>query len=170
MKLVDFLILLLETQAQTLQRLAAFFGEEELLHMLESAGEKEEKGESSISIEMSWIEPSRATESSSAYTQLESSVRDINLPAVLEFHLWAYPFYRSIIESSLDLRSTLRRSEDHAVERLLNECILQAKLWIKNLPIHPDQSAQAERIAMIPWLRFRTEVLKKIGKRPIASL
>src|SRR5690348_2631519 len=39
MKLLEFVIQVLKTQGQTLQRLAAFFGEEELLQMLEMAGE-----------------------------------------------------------------------------------------------------------------------------------
>jgi hypothetical protein len=170
MKLIDFLIHLLATQAKTLQRLAAFFGEEELLQMLESAGDEESEDALPILIDPKWFDQPKTTDSPSAYAQLEGSVREFKLPAVLEFHLWAYPFYRSIIESSLNLKSVIRGDDGSAGEKLVNEAIAQATIWIKKLPIHPEVSIQAERAALVPWLRFRSEVLKKIGKRPFASL
>lgn len=169
MKLVQFLIHLLTTQAETLQRLAAFFGEEELLQMLEAAGESELLDETSPPLISNWFIPPKGTDSTSVYSQLEYCVRDTQLPAVLQFHLWAYPFYRSFIESALDLKSTIKDTDGNP-ESLVNEAVSQAQIWIKCLPIHPELSTQAERIALVPWLRFRSEVLKKIGKRPIVSV
>jgi hypothetical protein len=169
-RLVEFLIHLLQTQALTLQRLAAFFGEDALLEMLEIAGESEEKNPSSFKMNQNWFAQPQPIPPSSPYTELEGAVREMNLPAVLEFHLWAYPFYRVLIESSLNLNSRIKGDENQVPEALIEESVSQAKAWIRKLPIRPELSAQAERAALIPWLRFRTLVLKKIGKRPIASV
>src|SRR4051812_15086962 len=129
MKLVDFLIHLLATQAKTLHRLAAFFGEEELLQMLETAGDIEDEDTPPTRIDPKWFDQPKTRDTPSAYAQLEGSVRDFGLPAVLEFHLWAYPFYRSIIESPLDLKSTIQ-PDYNAAESLINEAVAQARIWI----------------------------------------
>jgi hypothetical protein len=170
MRLVDFLIHLLRTQSQTLQRLAALFGEEALLEILENAGEILEEKLQSPSIPPRWFQPPSPGEKSSAYQELEGSVHELNLSAVLEFHLWAYPFYRTLIESSYDLNSKIRNEGNNAGEELVELAVSQAQTWVKLLPLRPEVSRRAERAAAIPWLRFRSEVLKKIGVRPIASL
>jgi hypothetical protein len=162
-RLVDFLILLLETQGQTLQRLAAFFGEDFLFEMLEVAGEATDL-DPPIQIDTSDLIPPRKPMKASVYGELEIAVRDLKLPAVLEFHLWAYPFYRAVIESSSDLNSHIQG------ERLIEQALAQSKAWFKKLPIPPEFTPQAERVASFPWLRFRANVLRKIGKRPVNSI
>jgi hypothetical protein len=173
-RLVEFLISMLEAHALTLQRLAAFFGEERLLEMLEEAGEAQDTGASETPpplIEAEWLDQATAfTSHASAYAELESAVHDFKLPAVLEFHLWAYPYYRSFIESPLDLNSRIRSNGGEAGTLLVNDAITQAEAWIKRLPIPPAVSQQAERAAQIPWLRFRTNTLKKIGRRPLGPV
>jgi hypothetical protein len=170
MRLIDFLILLLEAQAQTLKRLAAFFGEEDLLQILELAGEKEDDHLYSAEIDPDWFESPPVNDSSTVYSQLEGSVREFNLPSVLEFHLWAYPFYRSFIESSVDLRSKIRCTGPRSADAIITEALTQSDLWIKHLPFPPGVILQAERAAQVPWIRFRSEVYKKLGKRPFATV
>lgn len=167
MKFVEFLVYVLQTQGETLQRLAAFFGEEELFELLEAAGDHPDPQLSSFSLNPSWFEPSEKT---SNYAALDNVVRELKLPAVLEFHLWAYPFYRILIEAPIELKAQIRHSSENVVDLMVNEALSQATTWVKKLPIRPELSAQAERIALIPWLRFRSEVLKKAGKRPIISV
>ncbi|MBC7693792.1 MAG: hypothetical protein H7222_18645 [Methylotenera sp.] len=171
MRLVDFLILLLEAHAQTLQRLAALFGEERLLELLEDATELPDFGESvqfkPSEIQAKWLEPSVSEINALAYAELEGAVLDFNLPAILEFHLWAYPHYRAFIESPLDLSSRIRGPGGDAGSVLVGEALAHAEAWIQALHIPPAISQQAERAAQIPWLRFRTSVLKRIGKRPL---
>src|SRR4051812_5012272 len=111
MTVVEFLAHLLQTHANTLQRLAAFFGEEELFEILELGGEAYDENPSlhsspNFKIDPNWLidQPLR-TIKTPVYLELEGIVRELNLAAVLEFHLWAYPFYRQLIESSLELSS-----------------------------------------------------------------
>lgn len=173
MNLLNFVIQILNTQGKTLQRLAAFFGEEELLQMLETAGETLNPVILPFNLGDlldSPLDGSAASQGTNTYAQLEGAVHEMKLPAVLEFHLWAYPFYRAIIESPFDLGSPIRNFNNTGGNRLVIEALKQAEEWVKNLPIHPEVSAQAERAAMIPWLRFRSEILKKFGKRPFISL
>ena len=53
---------------------------------------------------------------------------------------------------------------------LVDEAVEQAEAWVKNLPIAPEFALQAQRAAHVPWLRFRTQVLKRIGKRPMGPV
>ena len=169
-KLIDFLIHVLEAQANTLQRLAAFFGEDEFLEILESVDEPELKIAKEFKIP-NVSKRTSATDTATCYARLEGAVREMKLPAFLEFHLWAYPFYRLMIESSYDLYSPLSRDRDRAMtDHLVNESVAHAQAWIKTLPIHPELSLAAERTALIPWLRFRTEFFKKMGRSPFVSL
>jgi hypothetical protein len=68
------------------------------------------------------------------------------------------------------LNSKIRNEGNNAGEELVELAVSQAQTWVKLLPLRPEVSRRAERAAAIPWLRFRSEVLKKIGVRPIASL
>ncbi len=175
MTVVEFLILLLTAQTHVLQRLAAFFGEDELLELLERANEAQEtqaetNPKATFSPEKSWFiaAPLHLTKTS-PYAELEGTVRELNLPAVLEFHLWAYPFYRTIIESPLDLKMTFH-SQRPGGEALVREALNQAKIWIHHLPVHPALAEQVRTLGMTPWLRFQNDVMKRLGARPLSSV
>jgi hypothetical protein len=180
MRLVEFLIYLLEAQAETLKRLAAFFGEDRLLEMLESADEEKPLpalDRKLIPFESLSNHSSHAGTSRSPYVELEGAVREFGLPAVLEFHLWAYPYYRAFIESDLDLNSMLATEHGFgglagvdSSAHLIAEAVAQAADWVKQLPIPPSVSVQAEAAAQLPWVRFRTQVLKRIGRRPMGAV
>jgi hypothetical protein len=163
-RLVDFLITLLEAQAQTLQRLAALFGEDLLMEMLENAPEYEEKPE----VHAKGFIPSPDT--SANYAELEGAVREFSLPAVLQFHLWAYPHYRAFIESELELSDRVDPKNPEAVVGLADEAIRQAEVWLKNLPIAPEFFKQAHSAAQLPWIKFRAQLLKKAGQRPLGAV
>jgi hypothetical protein len=162
MRLVDFLIRMLEAQAQTLQRLAALFGEDILLEILERGAEiDEEAGSQRPPIQLSWFQKAGGT-GESPYAELEGAVRDFKLSPVLQFHIWAYPGYRAFIESKVELGA--RVTNPQAVVEAALEC---SKRWLAVLPIAPEFRSQAERAAEVPWIRFRTTVLKDLGQRPI---
>ena len=162
MKLVQFLILVLEAHAQSLQRLAAFFGEEVLFELLEMQEDEPRR----IPVNREYFKSSvEKNISGQAYGELESAVRGMKLHPVLEFHVWAYPFYRSYIESDIDLNSITSTGTN-----LVDEAVEEAKNWIKHLPLPPSFAAQAERAAEIPWVKFRAHALKKIGKRPLGPV
>ena len=168
MKLVDFLIQLLEAHAQTLQRLAALFGEPGLLQLLEEAGELPDLPPIET-LKPEYFQPPHPGEYP-AYAQLEGAVREVKLPAVLEFHLWAYPHYRAFIESSIDLNSRIQGAGGDAGQALVDEAVARAQNWVQRLPMPPGLGLQAERAAHIPWLKFRSNVLKRIGRRPMGPV
>ena len=161
MRLVDFLIRLLEAQAQTLQRLAALFGEDILLEMLERGAElDEEQGATPLAIQKAWFQA--ASSQSSPYAELEGAVRDFKLSPVLQFHLWAYPVYRGFIESELELGARVTHPQ-----AVVEAAMGGQKRWLQTLPIATEFRNQAERAAEVPWIRFRSLVLKDLGQRPI---
>jgi hypothetical protein len=162
-RLVDFLILLLEAHSQTLQRLAALFGEEIVLEMLESAADDEDAPEpEGPRIQKAWFTKGRES-GGSAYGELEGAVRDFKLSPVLQFHLWAYPVYRAFIESELELSARIENPQP-----AIDAVMAGAKVWLDRLPIASDAlRAHAEKAAEVPWIRFRSAVLKGTGQRPI---
>jgi hypothetical protein len=169
-RLVDFLIYLLEAQAQTLHRLAALFGEEILLHMLEESGDAIQEQTVPPRFDTQWFEAPRDMGFSSPYAELEGAVHEFKLPAVLEFHLWAYPHYRAFIESGVELDARIPGPGGDVGIALVDEAVEQAEAWVKRLPIAPEFALQAQTAAHVPWLRFRTQVLKRIGKRPMGPV
>jgi hypothetical protein len=174
MRLVEFLIKLLEAQAQTLSRLAALLGEEQLIEILESQSDTPEKDSSPLSNKLSSLFASDPRGGAShIYAELAGAVREWNLPAMLEFHLWAYPHYRAFVESELDLNARLRMSGENTEDPgvlLVDEAVKEASLWMKRLPLKPEIGRQAELAAQVPWLRFRTEVMKRMGRRPLGAI
>ncbi|MBY0470668.1 hypothetical protein K2X30_05820 [bacterium] len=173
MRLVDFLILLLSAHGQTLVRLAALLGEEELLEILEAAGEQEEPPLPTLSVlhKLGPLDPPENTRSErSAYAELESTISELGLSEVLTFHVWAYPHYRAYIESPIDLNSRIHRGNNEAGLQLAEEAIFQAKEWVHNLPLPPEISKKAAKLVEQPWIRFRTEVLTRVGRRPLGPV
>ena len=166
MKLSEFLIHVLTAHSQTLIRLAALLGEDELLVVLELAGENENKPASSAQIDPRWFREIKIAGDTSGYMQLESAVRGLKLSSVLQFHLWAYPYYRVLIESSLTLNSEIQSFND-SEEALVDQAMVEAKKWVRRLPLPSELSIQAEKISTVPWVRFRAEVLKGTGLRPL---
>lgn len=172
MRLVDFLVLVLEAHAETLKRLAAFFGEEKLLEMLEASDDAEHELPA-LDLKLIPFAPvgtGLPAGGRSPYVELEGTVREFGLPAVLEFHLWAYPHYRAYIESDLDLASVITDGNRQAGVTMIDEAIREAREWVRRLPIPPAVSQPAEAAAGAPWIRFRASALKKMGLRPIGPV
>ncbi|MDR3608258.1 MAG: hypothetical protein P4M08_12885 [Oligoflexia bacterium] len=168
MRLVEFLILVLGSHSETLMRLAALFEEENLVELLEMAGDIEQPP---IRVPAEYFEnPWPHSTPSDPYMELEGAVRDMKLPAVLQFHLWAYPYYRAFIESPLDLNARLPAPGGDAGVALAEDAIAQAEAWVRRLPMNPQVMDQACRAAQVPWLRFRVAVLKRVGRRPLGPV
>jgi hypothetical protein len=173
-RLVEFLIYVLEAHAETLKRLAALLGEENLVQLLEMAGDDETPSQAGPPtahaeiVRLHDFEAPAPGSPSSPYAELEGSVQDMNLPAVLQFHLWAYPHYRAFIESPVDLNARIpgpgpgQNNEVGLV--LVDEAVAQAEVWVKKLPVTELVSQQVLRTAHVPWLRFRT------GRRPLGPV
>lgn len=176
--LAEFLIYLLQAHGETLKRLAALLGEDNLVSVLELAGERDATRDgttgvpASPSFNFGLFEDSAGTLPSCdpAYRELEGAVHDLQLPAPLEFHLWAYPSYRALIESPLELTTRIPGPGGDAGIELVDVAIAQAQAWVEQLGLPEPFSSQARRAAHVPWLRFRTQALKRIGKRPIGPV
>lgn len=161
-QLIDLLISLLKAQAQTLGRLAALVEEDVLVEWLEQVGDLNPPLLPKIKPEWGEIGMSRGN----AYAELESTVREFNLPALLEFYLWAYPHYRYFIEDSIDLNAQLKSSP----QELADDCIAFAHAWLRRLPIPPQMFMQAEAAIQNPWIKFRAEILEKSGTKRLGAV
>lgn len=174
MRLVDLLILLLSAHADTLRRLSAFFGEETFVEMLEESGETIEDAlppteyAGTVGASIIWIDSQ--VSNSNAYAELEGTVSEFQISAVLHFHVWAYPHYRKFIESAIDLNARLPVGGGDAGPALIEEACLQAEAWVAALPMSGAVKPAAQKAAQIPWLRFRSEALKKMGRRPLETV
>jgi len=159
-----------------MQRLAALFGEEFFVPMLEVAGESPLR-RSIPSLPPEIFEPEGAAPARSPYAELEGVVHELGLAPMLEFHLWAYPHYRSLIESDASLHSRFKRIADKSspsgvpgTQALVEEAVAHAEAWLKLLPIPEEYRPRAESAAKVPWLRFRAEVLEKAGERRLGTV
>jgi hypothetical protein len=184
--LAEFLIHVLAAHARTLDELAEFLGGEPLLELLELAGSCE--AESGYPPEppgtyhpdpaqfdappAALPTPGLDGATCSPYASIAVSVRQLKLAPSLEFYVWAYPFYRGLIESPIELEARLRlpESDSPAELPLLAAALRSAQAWLAALPLPEPLKPEAERASQASWLRFRSEVLKALGVRPIQGV
>jgi hypothetical protein len=172
-ELVDICREVLLAHAQTLQRLAALLGEERLLEFLEQQPQPEETEGTDLGV--TWNECFRernfapnAGPAENAYQSLEGTVKEAGIAAFLEFYLWAYPPYRTLIESPMTLHAALIPGE--MAIQLVEGLVKAADLWLRSLALPPRIAPRAEQAAQVPWIRFRSAFLAKIGERPLRAL
>jgi hypothetical protein len=169
-RFVDLMMGILQAHGDCLTRLAAFLGEDRLVELLENPRETTtDSGDDSISDLKKWSaswSDSPLDSPGNCYLELEDSVRTLGLPAMLEFHLWAYPGYRAWIESSIQLDAVLLKEAALDYPKIIDESVRQSKAWLKLLVVPSELAARIEHIAELPWIRFRSEMLKKAGKNP----
>ncbi len=159
---IDFLIHILHTHAQSLKQLSALLGEAKLVELLENLNHTPD--------EKHLISLSELSDQSIFYTQLEENVQQFYLSSSLESHLWAYPFYRSIIESGLNLNTSIETFYPKRSEELVDSVLSQAQSWIHRIPFPSHLQVQAEQVAWTPWLRWRAQTLQKLGRRSITFI
>lgn len=161
-----FLQELLKAQGEALTRLAAFFGEEKILELLENRDEERDRE----------IYPGAAThelagepnpQDPSFYGALQGVVFDIKLAEPLEFHLWAYPGYRRLIEGSYPLSTPLSPT---TVTALADAALKYGSVWLDTLHIPPSVFPQARGGVEPVWVRFRAQMLKGAGQSPFRSV
>lgn len=168
MRLVDFLILMLKAHAETLKGLSDLLGEDVVFAILERTSEEDDtipplpqKHTLRVRTEAT------AVRSGSAYMELQDAVHHFHLPGTLEFHIWAYPHYRTFIESPFDLDSVLEPVGQSGEFPLAEEAITQAKKWISKIPGPAAFQTRIQQVSDQAWLRFRTQVFQKAGKKPL---
>ena len=183
MRLVEFLKFLLAAHGDALKRLAALLGEDVLVSILEELPE-DPRAIAPLSRRISSafyppMDTSKPKEPgmertlvplSNPYQELEGAVRDLKMPAVLEFYIWAFPLYRSYIQSSLDLNARLPSPANEREMEVVEDAIQEARTWIRRLPIPPQLGLRVDQASKTAWLKFRSDVLKSLGSRPMQVL
>ena len=168
LQLVELLTLVLEAHASSLSRLALKFGIESLVDFLENIDE-ERASATSPTIPAQVFGPEHPGTlnfpQGVVYQRLEGTVRECDLPAQLEFYVWAYPFYRALIEGPFPLD---RRIAD--VDQVIAIATDSAKHWLKALPINATQLLAAEQVVSVPWVQFRAKALEKAGRRRLGAV
>jgi hypothetical protein len=119
----EFLIDLLRAHSETLQRLAAFLGENVLVELLEKASDTMDALSCDFVICPEWIQVTEGRGENAAfsasYIELEGAVQEMHLSPVLEFYVWAFPFYRYMIESSIPFDPKFRLPKDKTPWKIL---------------------------------------------------
>lgn len=180
MRLAEFLVYTLRSHAETLTRLAALLGEDQLITLLEAMPDPGPTRKLTPEIQSLFLDPAqnqvhpdvpgKLVPPSSPYQEIEGAVQEVRLPVVLEFYVWAYPFYRMFIESPMDLNSLLADADDERTLALVDQAIQAAREWTKLLPLPPQLAIRADQVVKTPWIKFRTDVLRALGKRPMRAI
>ena len=166
--LVDFLAILLETQASVLSRLALKFDIENLIELLESVDDGPNRPrplEVPAEVFAGETAGQLGYPPGLAYQRLEGAVRSFDLPEQLEFYLWAYPFYRSMIEGPFPLDRPIRD-----VQTLIRISIEESKRWLATLPMSAPMLVATEKALEPVWIQFRAQTLEKAGFRRLGAL
>jgi len=166
---VDFLVLLLQTHGRLLCDLREQFGADLLVRVLANYKTQELPLQSSKLWELFPLKP-RSPHSPFPFEALERPVRDLGLADDLEFFVWAYPYYRTFVESNVDLNETLPFQDQQVVAALVDEATRMSVSWIESMPIPTGAPADSrEKVVAVSrqqWLRFRTDLFRKNGQSP----
>lgn len=165
MRLIDFVVQVLFVQSNTLRALASCLSENRLLSCLENV----EFPNSDFTLDPLWFETNEPNQSpeKSSFEELEGAVSDFRLSPELETYLWSYPFYRALIENSIDLKAKFKKSNQIQAKHLIDQAFAHARVWIDTLPLPAEIENQATHAALIPWIKFQAEELKRQGNRNI---
>ncbi len=174
LRIVDLLTALLTAHAETLVRLSALLGEEELLGLLDEF--EDPVPEDGLKVSLEWNEgsvevlPRGETLPHSPYALLEGTVRELGLPAFLEFYLWAFPPYRFFVEGSTPLDARFTEAGAASLDRLTRALMEDGLQWVRNLRVPSSVSRELEQSQKSPWLKFRSSVMDRAGARRLKAL
>lgn len=153
MKLVEYLSLVLQKHGAVLLELKNRYSESILVEILE----RQQK------VDYQPFVPELASSEVAAYESfpyeiLEQTVKNIKLPAGLEFYIWAYPYYREFIESPLKLDQTLFTQDTILVQKLSKDAILFSEAWALSIPAKEPFKSEITRVVTHHWKGFEKDV------------
>jgi len=164
MCLVDFLILLLQAHAEGLKDLSNLIGEEKFLNAL-SITQHEPHFTAAPSLRLLENNTVLRNPDRRPLQKIETAVKEMDLPKSLENYLWEYPHYRAFVESSIDLETRIESpNQKDSIGALVDEATITSQAWLNKLRIPPETLEQAEGLTRVHWIKFRTDILKQIGK------
>lgn len=176
LKFIDLILAVLKSHGESLRELSHVLGEEETAAILELAGDAMPESPMRDLIRELPLKPAPSTApadrllKSTPYLQIETAVREMRLPATLEFYVWTYPHYRALIESSVDLDAKFSSVPDRAQVNLIEEFVRQARAWVRILPMPPTEALKAEKAVESCWIRFRANVLPRLGAKAMRAV
>jgi len=109
------------------------------------------------------------------YVSIGHAVNAMNLPEPLEFYVWSYPYYRRWIESAADLEApieTVFKNPEEEVE----QARAYAAQWARHLIFIELQDSERrvedalQAFSLDRWLKFRSQALRAVGRRPLQSI
>lgn len=168
---VDFLVLVLGAHGAVLQKLSESMGEDvlvEIFENIETFSEPESKSlQSGFWENGSGQTPQALLRGENPYEWIEINVRKFSLPPRLEFYLWSYPYYRTLIESSCPLYFPLASHPDVSKD-LINEALAAYELWIKDLCLPEKVEILVSRLGAPVWKEFETLILRPLTLRSLS--
>jgi hypothetical protein len=167
----DLLALLLQTQAETLMRLGALFGEDTLLDMLENSDEpREDSPERAKPLLSQWTEPSAirgVPDSGAAYARISNAVSGRGIPEFFEFHVFAWPYYRVWVEGEIDFNRVIRVD---AAPVIAEAALAASRAFVDRLPMPDEYRPRARAAAEVPWVKFAGDVKARAGARRLSAV
>jgi len=170
MLFVEFLIYLLKAHSKTLVLISQLLGEEQWLKILNSLPQQNKIEQKPILKLLQANQENKQNNVPSPYKLLQEAVSNTQLSKELEIHLWSYPHYRAFIESSLDLGSPILTQKENTELVLIEEALSQAENWVHLLPVEEHLKLHIIQNSQPHWLRFRSEILNKTGKKLFTSV
>jgi len=182
MRFVEFLIRMLSAHAETLQALSMLLGEDVLVGLLENFPDSDdikdifkEPSPEQIAVFENLANPPppphkperRLASPRSPYQELDWSVQELHLPALLSFYIWTYPPYRRWVESKIDLGACVTSKDSPELLGIIEQAAEDARHWTRQMPIPPQMAARVDAVVKKAWLKFRADMLKTVGQRPM---
>ncbi len=158
MKLWEMLLPLLKTQAEVLLALTEACEPSTLLAHLRKAHDGTNAPEGLMDLITS--APQNSGGRLNLLEELDALPKKLPINRELEPFLWDYQPYRLIVESQVDLESPLGSD-------WIDEITSLGKAWIQSLGEAVDLPADTLRSIEAPWIRFRSDCLRKIGLRSL---
>lgn len=164
----DFLGEFLSAHADALGRLAEFMSEDILVELLEDERPHTPNPALKKIIDQIWDPTVIGEFGNSPYQKLELWVKAHKLPSMLEFHVWAYPAYRMLIEASLTPESGTKIDMNSKLfDELIAQCRSEGIAWITSQKLEGTLKTEAEKCVDQAWIKFRAQFLKRLGRKTL---
>jgi hypothetical protein len=167
-RLVDYLVLMTETFAESLFLLAGLLGEERALRVIEAGVEREKI----IPLDQKILEGFRNHEphleevSGDPYQELQMKIDRLRHHPQMEFYVWSYSGYRVWAEEDILLDAVWLPTDRADIEKLEKDATDRFLQWYKNLQIPEVLEQKCLEVLGKPWKRFQHELYKTAGHTP----
>lgn len=170
MKLIDFLILMLEAQAEVIRTLLRKMNEKETVELLEKYHSDLQEPQPPAFIEALNEANPLSEEEELPFPDLDQAIRKFNFSFALEDQLISFPLYRAYLENCANLNGNIQLTTTQNGESLIEEALFHGHSYYLHLPIPRSYEREFKRDCEMAWLRFRTQTLKRMGKKGLKLL